>query len=198
MPSADNDDSELLQRIAAGDEWAFREVVRRHITPVHYMARRLLRQPEDGEEVVQEAFRRLWQTAERLEAHTKLRPWLYTVVRHLAIDRLRKRRETLSEEVDDVPSSTRPSLLLSEKRDAEAVQEALKALAPRQREAITMVYYDGLTGAETAEALGVGIEAVESLLSRARHRLRALLSPIRLETDLFPLNTSETSDGSKG
>ena len=169
------DDTELMRLIGNGDAKAYQRVVDEHLGAVHYFALRLLGQREEAEDVAQETFLRLWQHAHRYQPQAKVRTWLYTIAHNAAIDRLRKRRESFGDDVDLVPDSGRPSTLLDQKRTAEAVEEALNTLVPSQRAAITLVHYQGLSGAETAKALGVGVEAVESLLARARRKLRTLL-----------------------
>lgn len=194
MPPYDSNELHLVRRIAAGDELAFQEVVDSHVTGVHDLALRILRRHEEAEEVTQETFLKLWQKADEFESKAKLRTWLYTMTRHAAIDRLRQRRESFTDEMDDEPSSERPSTLLSAKRDAEAVQAALDCLAPRQRAAIALVHYQGLSGAEAADSLGVGIEALESLLSRARRKLRTLLQRLRPSSSDTTASTDSSHD----
>jgi RNA polymerase sigma-70 factor (ECF subfamily) len=168
----------LVRRIATGDAQAYRTLSERYLTRIHSYSWRLLGHQEDAEEVTQETFLRLWQNAHRFEAKAKVSTWLYRIAHNLAIDRLRKRGETLDQEhVDRAPASGGPSSHLERKREAVAVREALDSLAPRQRAAVTLVHLEGMSGAEAAEVMQVGPEALESLLSRGRRRLKSLLEP---------------------
>lgn len=154
---------------------AFRQLADRHLDSVVRFATRWLGRRDEAEEVAQETFLRVWQHARSYEPTARVSTWLHRIAHNAAVDRLRKRHETTSDEIDDQPASNRPSLLLSQKETALAVQTALDSLAPRQRAAITLVHYQGLSGAETAEVLDVEVEAVESLLARGRRKLRQLL-----------------------
>ncbi len=191
MTLSHDEEIRLLQRIAVGDERAFRRLVDEHLAGVHHFAVRLLGRREEAEEVAQDTFLRLWETAERFEPRARLRTWLYTVARHAAIDRLRKRRETFTDRIEEAPGSGGPGALLASKQDAEAVRAALAELAPRQRAAITLVHYQGLSGTEAAQAMGIGVEAVESLLSRARRKLRTILQ--KTQSSSCPPHISDRS-----
>lgn len=171
-------EQELVRRIATGDKAAFQELSSSYVARIHSYSCRLLGQRQDAEEVTQETFLRLWQNAHRYEKRAKVSTWLYRIAHNLAVDRLRKRGETLDQErVDRAPDSGGPGRQLERKREALLVREALDKLAPRQRAAVTLVHFEGLTGEEAAEVLQVGKEAVESLLARGRRHLKTLLEP---------------------
>jgi RNA polymerase sigma-70 factor (ECF subfamily) len=109
-------------------------------------------------------------------AHAKPSTWLYRVAHNLAVDRLRRRREgSHPSSIEDVPTSERSSMLVYDKQVAEAVEVALAALPERQRAALSLVHYQGMSNAEAAEVLGVKVRALESLLARGRQQLRELL-----------------------
>ena len=173
---APQDEAQLMRRIGEGDATAFRQIAERHLGSIMRYAFRLLGSKEEAEEVAQETFLRVWEHAGTYEPTAKLTTWLHTIAHNAALDRLRKRRETVSDDLDDEPASGRPSLLLASKETALAVRSALDSLAPRQRAAISLVHYQGLSGTETARVLGVEVEAVESLLARGRRKLRHLLA----------------------
>lgn len=178
--SAPQNDAELLERVAGGDPRAYRELVERHVRGVHAFAYRLLGSRAEAEEVCQESFLRLWKQSGAFEARAKPSTWLYRVAHNLAIDRLRRRREASHPTgIEDAASSERPSTHLYEKQVAEAVERALGALPDRQRAAISLVHYQGLSNAEAAEVLGVKVRALESLLARGRQQLRERLGEFR-------------------
>jgi RNA polymerase sigma-70 factor (ECF subfamily) len=165
-----------MQRIAAADVEAYNQLVAAHLRSVHGFAYRLLGQRQEAEEVTQETFLRAWQRAASYEPRARISTWLFSICHNLAVDRLRKRREHANPHlVDLAPDSGEPGRLLERKRTAEAVQKALDELAPRQKAAITLVHYQGMSNPEVAEVLGVGVEAVESLLARGRRSLRKAL-----------------------
>lgn len=181
---ANDEDARLMRRVAEGDAQAYRQLVDTHVRSILAFGARLLNDREEAEELAQETFLRAWQHAERYEPTSRLTTWLHTIARNQALDRLRKRRPSPDmNAVEEAPGSSRPSEYLERKRTAQRVSEALERLAPRQRAAITLVHYQGLSHVEAADVLGVGVEAVESLLSRARRKLRESLGSSRPETE---------------
>lgn len=173
------DDAALMERIAGGDPGAYRELVQRHLRGVHVFVYRMLGNRAEAEEVCQETFLRLWKQASTYVPRAKPSTWLYRIAHNLAIDQLRRRRRDVGEGIDELPASGRPSLHLHDKQVAEAVQRALEALPERQRAAISLVFYQGLSNAEAAEVLGVNVRALESLLARGRGQLRERLKDLR-------------------
>ncbi len=172
-----NDEAALLAEAGAGDAPAFRVLVDRHLPGVHRAARRMLGDEAEAEDVAQETMLRLWRTAASLEiGDNGVGPWLRRVASNLAIDRLRARRRL--EVTDDVPEQeTRPTQLtgLAEQDVASRVETALRDLPDRQRLALTLFHYEGMSQREVAGVLDVSEDALESLLARARRRLRGTL-----------------------
>jgi RNA polymerase sigma-70 factor, ECF subfamily len=179
---AEVDAPALIARVADGDVRAYRELVDRYLPGIHNFAARLLGNRAEAEEVCQETFLRLWNKAGSFVPHAKPATWLYRIAHNLAVDRLRSRREVAAPAVlEDAPASGRPSVALSRKRVALAVQAALAELPERQRAALELVHYQGMTSAEAAEVLGVNVRALESLLARGRRKLREVLADVDRE-----------------
>jgi RNA polymerase sigma-70 factor, ECF subfamily len=170
-------DGPLLTRAGRGDVVAFRALIERHLTAILGIARRMLKDDAEAEDVAQEAMLRLWRTASTLElGGGGVRPWLRRVVSNLCIDRLRAGQRT--EVTDAVPEQEVPASQLQVLGNAELsarVDTALKALPERQRLALTLFHYEGLSQGEVGNIMGVSEEAVESLLARARRALKASL-----------------------
>jgi RNA polymerase sigma-70 factor (ECF subfamily) len=166
-----------MERIVGGDARAYRELVERHVRGLHSFVYRMLDNRAEAEEVCQESFLRLWKQSTTFVPRAKPSTWLYRIAHNLAIDQLRRRRRNHSEGIDELPASGRPSLHLHDKQVAEAVQRALGELPERQRAAIGLVHYQGMSNAEAAEVLGINVRALESLLARGRRQLRRELAP---------------------
>jgi RNA polymerase sigma-70 factor (ECF subfamily) len=174
---SDDADAELVQRVARGDAGAYRALVVRHGANLERFAKRLLRDEAEAEDVVQETFLRLWQRAAEYRPAARVGTWLHSIAYHLAVDRLRATKRLDAFEDDDGGAvSARQPLLLDEKRRVERLDAALAALPGRQGAAVTLVHLHGLSGAEAAEVLGIGLEALESLLARGRRALKSFLS----------------------
>src|SRR5262245_3420199 len=167
----------LLARVAAGEGEACRGLVDRHLPTVLAIARRMLRDDAEAEDVAQETMLRLWRNAAGLELGPNgLRPWLRRVASNLCIDRVRSRRNV--QVVQEVPEESAPPTQvrhLSERELGARVDAALQALPERQRLAITLFHYEGMSQIEVGNVLGISDEAVESLLARARRALKAAL-----------------------
>ena len=168
------DDPELVQRVSQGDVAAYHELLRRHGPKLQNYARRLLRDPGEAEDVVQETFLTLWQRAADYEPKARVTTWLHRIAHNCAIDRLRARGRLRELDAHDAPpvSATQPALL-DGKRRAQALDAALSQLPERQAAALSLVHFHELSGAEACEVMGIGREALESLLARGRRTLRA-------------------------
>lgn len=175
-------DDELMQRVASGDPGAYRELSQRHLAAILRYAARLLADASEAEDVVQETFLRVWQRASDYEARgSKLTTWLYRIAHNLCVDRLRRRRAEDPSALDRHSSGDRPGRRLDQAELAAAVQSATAKLPERQRAALALCHYEGLSNAEAAEVLGCNVEALESLLSRARRSLRDDLARLYAE-----------------
>jgi RNA polymerase sigma-70 factor, ECF subfamily len=176
-PEESEDEAVLLACVAAGDEQAFRGLLDRHLPTVLAIGRRMLRDDAEAEDVAQETLLRLWRNAAGLELGPNgVRPWLRRVVSNLCIDRVRARRNTTV--TDEVPEESEPPSQmrqLAERELGSRVDAALKALPERQRLALTLFHYEGMSQIEVGSVLGISDEAVESLLARARRTLKASL-----------------------
>lgn len=172
-----SDESSLVAAIAKGEPAAFRQLLDRHLPAVTAVARRMLRDDAEAEDVAQEAFLRLWRTGSSLDIGAGgVRPWLRRVVSNLCIDRIRGSSRQMV--VEEVPEQAEDAGQLSGMESAELgarVDKALKALPERQRMALTLFHFEGMSQNEVAAAMDISAEAVESLLSRARRALKVSL-----------------------
>lgn len=172
--TANDPDLDRMRKVGRGDQRAYREFVDQYLASITRFSQRLLGDAGEAEEVAQETFLRLWTQAARFEPRAKAKTWLYRIARNQCIDRLRKRHDA-SADPEELQGADRPSGLFARKQTAEQVERALQKLPERQREAITLVHYEGLDGSEASEVMEISIEALESLLSRGRRSLREQL-----------------------
>lgn len=172
----------LMRNIAEGDAQAFRALSQRFLGPVSGFATRMLGNPSEGEDVAQETFLRVWQHAERYKPDAAVSTYIYRIARNLCIDRMRRRKPD-GGRISQLDAGDRPNDLLLRKQLSEAVQEALQSLPERQQTAITLTHYQGQSQAEAAAVLEISVQALESLLSRARRSLRKRLAAAKAELE---------------
>jgi RNA polymerase sigma-70 factor (ECF subfamily) len=174
----DRDDHELLEHIQNGSHAAFAELVRRHTERFYRIAYRFLQNKESAEDVVQDAFLKLWEDPAkwRGERGNKFTTWFYRVVTNLSLDRL-KRQRTVELDEDMLLVDERPMADESAMR-AEAykqLEKAIAALPERQRIALNLCFDEGLTNQEAADAMGLKLKALQSLIMRAKTTLKERL-----------------------
>jgi len=151
-----------------------------HLGRIHAFAWRMLGDAAEAEDVAQEAFLRLWRQAGKWRAEARVGTWLHRVAHNLCIDRLRQRRGDGGEELPDLPDpAPGPAANQQRAQVARRIEAALASLPERQRAAIVLVHYQELGNIEAAGIMGVGVEAMESLLSRGRRGLREALAGLR-------------------
>lgn len=173
----DDPDAELLARLAHGDQAAFAVLVDRHMAALHRLAQRLLGSVAEADDVTQDAFLRAWEHAGSWRpGSARYSTWLYQVTLNLCRDRLRARRPS-DDLVESLPDrGPMPDQQLAETQRCESLSLALADLPDRQREALVLFHYQGLSQQEAAHAMGVSEDALESLLSRARRGLKQRLA----------------------
>ncbi|AOI87153.1 RNA polymerase subunit sigma [Burkholderia cepacia] len=171
-------DAALVARVGARDASAVRVLVARKLPRLLALATRMLGDRTEAEDVAQETFLRIWKQAPGWrEGEARFDTWLHRVVLNLCYDRLRGRREEPVDVLPDVPDPQPEPAARAETRSRDArVRQALAALPARQREALVLQYYQDMSNIEAADLMGITVDALESLLARARRNLRAQLA----------------------
>jgi len=173
-------DVELLARIGNNEPAAVNEMVTRKLPRLLALASRILGDADEAKDVAQESFLRIWRQAARWRSgEARFDTWLHRVALNLCHDRLRRRKERpLNEdEALELADSAPPLDEQLESADRNVrMAAALAALPARQREAIVLQYYQELSNIDAAALMNISVEALESLLSRARRQLRSQLA----------------------
>ena len=183
-------DSALLRRMAAGDEQALGTLYDRWHPLVNGVVLRILRQPDDVEDVVEEAFWQAWRQAERYDASRGgVQTWLLTIARSRALDRARSRKrlreEPLEGEGGDVLAQQvaegDPGMDAETSERRSIVIAALAELPPEQREALELGYFGGLSQSEISERTGQPLGTIKTRMRLAMQKLRGRLQVLREE-----------------
>ena len=186
-------DDELIRLVRRGETDAFAEIVRRTRRPAYGLARRILRNHEDADDAVQEAYVKAFRALDRFEAGRAIGPWLLTIVARTALSSLRQGRRRATQPLDEPasdggrPVSERAADPGASPADVERrwdVERAFARLSPEHREILALRVEGDLTYASIAEALGIPVGTVMSRLARARDALVEQMSePRKVGTD---------------
>ena len=177
-----NNDVALIQRILAGDESAFASLVRKYQKQIHAYAWRKTRDFQIAEDITQETFLQVYQKLGTLEDPTLFLKWLYAIVNHLCIAWFRKNQvhaesfkethiwEIETEAYSRYVAAEHAKMTAETQRDL--VENLLVKLKEKDREVITLHYFEDMTSSQISEFLGISENTVKSRLRRARQRLK--------------------------
>ena len=170
---ASHPDDALVARVADGDPRAFEILVNQALGPTLAVARRITGNEAEAEDIAQEALLRLWRHAEKWQpGRARVTTWLYKVATNLSLDRIRQRKHEPLEAADELESPADQEEQVLELQLAKRVDAALQELPEAQRVALVLCHYQGLTMKEAGDVMERSEEAIESLLARARRRLK--------------------------
>ena len=172
-----DEDSELLDKLATGDEVAFRMLVERHIDRAYAIALRIVGNAADAEDVVQDTMLKIWSHRGRWQhGRAKFSTWLYRVISNRCIDLRRKPRNENVETVPEVADGQPGAVEIIERNELNGMLElAMQRLPEQQRIAVIFSYHENMSNGEIAQVMDTTVAAVESLLKRGRQQLRQLL-----------------------
>lgn len=172
-----DEDSELIDRLAIGDEVAFRMLVERHIDRAYAIALRIVGNAADAEDVVQDTMLKIWSHRGRWQhGRAKFSTWLYRVISNRCIDLRRKPRNENVDTVPEVADGQPGAVEIIERNELNGMLElAMQRLPEQQRIAVILSYHENMSNGEIAQVMDTTVAAVESLLKRGRQQLRQLL-----------------------
>ncbi len=174
-------DVELMLRFQKGDERAFEELVRRHTRGLLNLVYRYLGDASRAEDVAQDIFVKVYRARMKYEPKAKFSTWLYRIAVNHCLNEIRARRAqpASAAPADDLleeSSGEHPDARLHRLELQQAVKRALDALPETQRLAVLLARYEEMSYGEIAQAMGLSLEAVKSLLFRAKENLKQALA----------------------
>lgn len=164
----------LLKSAVAGDSKASKELIRLLSSPAYSLAWKMLGSKEDAEDVVQEAFIRLWKSADAFSGKSGLFTYFYVIVSNLCFDRLKRNTKGLFEEFDELEHHPEQAndWGVVEGISPEEIKKAMDVLSSKQRMAMLMWAYQDMTAEEVGLAMGMNKNSVDQLLYRAKLKLK--------------------------
>jgi len=167
----------LLKGAVAGDSKASKEVIRLLSSPAYSLAWKMLGNKEDAEDVVQEAFIRLWKSADSFAGKSGLFTYFYAIVSNLCLDRIKSINKGFFEEFNELDHYPIQEIEWSngEGISPESIQKAMNVLSSKQRMAMLMWTYQDMTAEQIGYALEMNKNSVDQLLYRAKLKLKAEL-----------------------
>ncbi len=188
-------DEALVALVARADEEALAELYDRFGRVAYGLALRIVRDPALAEDAVQEGFLAVWRSAARFVAErAKASTWILTLIHRRAVDLVRREQPRRAEPLDAAPHDsghdTEEEAWLRLRRTR--VQEALKRLPDKQREALELAYYGGFTQSELADRLGEPLGTIKSRMFSGLASLRELLAEEDFEEEQWKEPRSTT------
>ena len=184
----DNDadaDRDLMRLVAPGDRDAFRNLVEAHQHRVVGTIAKMLGDTRDAEDLGQQVFLRIWNSAARYEPRAKFTTWLYAITRNLVFNEIRRRERAKADSLDARIAAGGDSFMdfsaiqadesMLQRELEDAVQAAIEALPAAQRMAVVLRRYEDLSYDEIAAVMELSVSSVKSLLFRARSELKERL-----------------------
>lgn len=179
----------LMMEFQKGNKASFEKLMERNYRRIYNFIYRFVGQEETAEDLAQEVFIKIYKSASSYRPQAKFQTWAYQIARNISLNELRRLKkpvvsleETFETEegpvVRQIADHNIPSPFeqISDKEKADIIKEAIESLPENQRMAVILRRYDGMPYEEIAKAMGCSLEAVKSLLNRAKENLKEKLS----------------------
>jgi RNA polymerase sigma-70 factor (ECF subfamily) len=183
--SSDEQNVRLMLQVKEGNVQAFEKLVELHQRAVIGTVARMLNNVEDAHDVAQQVFVRVWRSAPRYEPSAKFTTWLFTIMRNLVFNEMRRRGRKREVSMDErqqehhvepaTPARTHPDTVVAQSELEGAIDRAIQSLPEKQRLAVLLRRDVDMPYEEICEVLGMSLSAVKSLLFRARNDLKERL-----------------------
>lgn len=169
------EDEVLLHHIQNGSAEAFSELVARHTNKFYSVSYRFTANQEDAEDIVQDAFIKLWNKPKMWDKNKKAKftTWFYKVVINICLDYNKKLKHLpLPEDMEITDEKPIQDKIIDEKHKRFILERSIRELPERQQIALNLCFYEGLSNQEAANIIGINLKALQSLLMRAKASLK--------------------------
>lgn len=199
-----------MLQVREGNAAAFEVLVERHQTRLVTLLQHMVGNRSQAEDLAQEVFLRVYRARQRYVPAAKFSTWLYTITQNVASNSLRKSSRRKEVNLTNSPSgsmpvrpldsmakdrsSLMPARMADQKEMGEVIETAITSLSPRQRMAMLLSKYEGMSYQEIADTMELTTQAVKSLLSRARANLRDALEPYLKNGQMRKLAATESDN----
>jgi RNA polymerase sigma-70 factor, ECF subfamily len=196
-----------MLRVKDDDALAFEMLINRHQGKIQRFLLGWVNNPQQAEDLAQDVFLRVYKARKNYLPTAKFTTWLYRIANNIASNHIRdnaNRREyqlssresqsgsrALIENIAFAPSGFQPSRQIDTSERAGVILQALQALGERQKTALMLSKFEGMSYQEIAETMGLSVQAVKSLLSRARVNLKVLLDPYISDGQMPQVNLAD-------
>ena len=178
-------DEKLIEALGGGDEEALRVLVERHTASIYRFSLRYTGNESIAQDICQEVFLSLYRNARKYKPGMPFKTWLFTIVRNTSINFARSYTYRKASSLEELPQEMKKTSLLDLAPDPEArflseelahcLSQAVQSLSEKQRTAVILRYYQGMSIKEVAEIMKSTVSSVESLIFRAKTNLIKLL-----------------------
>ena len=182
-PFPPSGDDALIRRVAAGDRVAFRDLYERHGRRVFAFVKGRLHDASESEDILHEVMLEVWRGASRFGGQSRVLTWMLGIAGHKVVDHLRKRRPDLDPDagIDVADERGGGFEILAARAEASALQTCLGQLPDAMREAVQLVFFQGLRYAEIALVAGCAEGTVKARIHHAKRALRDCLARLGVD-----------------
>lgn len=171
------DETEIIEKIRAGDTEAFKFLVERYQRPVINMIRNMLNDPHGCEDIAQDVFFAAFRKLRSFDpARSRFSTWLFTITRNKTLNIIRKKKPVLTEQLPTQTDCSDPSDALTQKEFFLMLDNVLRQLPPRQKRAFVLAEFENLPYEDIAQIECTSLGTIKSRVHRAKKKLRKVLS----------------------
>ncbi len=173
----------LIRQIAYGDEGAFSELYQRYQKPIFNYVLRLIHEPKEAEDLLQEIFLAVWRGAHRYREQAQVKTWLYRIAHYQAVSWLRKHRNVSAFEDINESNTKGPEEISSDIWQRDEVQKAINNLSAKHRAVLELTFIHGMAYREIAHIVGCPVGTVKSRMSYALKAMHWALKKVDISNE---------------